>query len=359
MRDLTFIFVHGLSGWGSYDKRNRYLPYWGLRSGDLISFLRKEGFDCYAASVDPFGSAWDRACELYAQIAGSRTDYGEAHSKEFRHERFGRDFSSCPLIERWDEDTRLVLIGHSFGGATVRLLSELLANGDEKEKNSGAEDISPLFQGGMKERVFSIVALASPMNGTTAYDMYEDESFDIKSIKVPLISRFFGHMTSVGTEPKFDGRDRRDYADYDMHIDNAMKLNERMKPIPSVYYFSVPCSKSILQKDGTYKPDKKGMEPHFIKASILIGQYTGKTKGGFEVDKKWLENDGLVNTFSAKAPIGAPAKDFDKDCIEPGIWNILPVFNGDHMSLQGGLLKKTKSSFMFLDLMKVLQALYS
>ncbi len=49
MSQLTYAFVHGLYGWGSYDKRNRRLPYWGMRSGDLTARLRREGFDCYAA----------------------------------------------------------------------------------------------------------------------------------------------------------------------------------------------------------------------------------------------------------------------------------------------------------------------
>ena len=64
MSDLQFIFVHGLRGWGSYDAAYRRMPYWGMRDGDLMAFLRGQGFDCYAASVAPTGSAWDRACEL-------------------------------------------------------------------------------------------------------------------------------------------------------------------------------------------------------------------------------------------------------------------------------------------------------
>ena len=43
-----------------------------------MAFLREKGYDCHAASVSPTGSAWDRACELYAQLAGKRTDYGAA-----------------------------------------------------------------------------------------------------------------------------------------------------------------------------------------------------------------------------------------------------------------------------------------
>lgn len=49
--------------------------------------------------------------------------------------------------------------------------------------------------------------------------------------------------------------------------------------------------------------------------------------------------NGLVNTVSAKAPSHAPSKDFDKDSIEAGVWQIMPVYQGDHMSLQGGFFK--------------------
>ena len=54
---LTFVFVHGLSGWGSYDEACRRMPYWGMRGGDLIAFLRERGYACHAASVSPDGSA--------------------------------------------------------------------------------------------------------------------------------------------------------------------------------------------------------------------------------------------------------------------------------------------------------------
>ncbi|MBQ0071366.1 MAG: hypothetical protein KBS81_05860 [Spirochaetales bacterium] len=51
-----YIFVHGLSGWGSYDTVNKFLPYWGMRTGSLMNYLRKQSYDTYAASVAPEGS---------------------------------------------------------------------------------------------------------------------------------------------------------------------------------------------------------------------------------------------------------------------------------------------------------------
>ncbi len=43
------------------------MKYWGMQNGDLMKYLNSLGYDCYAASVAPTGSAWDRACELYAE----------------------------------------------------------------------------------------------------------------------------------------------------------------------------------------------------------------------------------------------------------------------------------------------------
>ena len=42
--ELQFVFVHGLSGWGSYDDLYRKMPYWGMRGGDLTAFLRGRDF---------------------------------------------------------------------------------------------------------------------------------------------------------------------------------------------------------------------------------------------------------------------------------------------------------------------------
>ena len=85
--DLQYIFVHGLSGWGRYDKIYRVAPYWGTRNGDLMEYLGEQGFRAHAASVDPIGSAWDRACELYAQLTGSVVDYGAEQHRETKQRR--------------------------------------------------------------------------------------------------------------------------------------------------------------------------------------------------------------------------------------------------------------------------------
>ncbi len=302
-----YIFVHGLMGWGQYDPHYKIMPYWGMFGGELMKKLNAKGYDCYAASVAGTASAWDRACELYAQLTGTVTDYGKAHSERCGHERYGKDFTGNALIEKWDAENKINLLGHSFGGATIRVFASLMAIGNEAEISAtDPDDISPFFTGGKEDWIYSLTSLAAPHNGTTAY-----ESSDTNT----------------------------DSAAYDMYIDNALELNKTLHTSDKTFYFSIPCSATNKNADGTYSTDKKIMEIIFQSSADEIGKLTGTTAGGYVFDETWQENDGLVNTISAMAPTSAPSAQFDSDNITKGVWNIMPTYRGDHMSLQGGFFK--------------------
>ena len=354
----TYVFCHGLNGCGQYDKEYQKKPYWGGSAGDVIAKLRSLGYDAYAASVSPQGSAWDRACELYAQIAGTRTDYGVSHSDEYRHERFGRDFTGNALIPTWNENTRLVLIGHSFGGVTIRLFAELLAHGDVVERAvTPAGDLSPLFAGGMGNRVHAIVTIAAPSNGTTAYDLAFDPKFDTKHVQVSLKHKLLDRLMKSRTKIKGDGRDERDWASFDMRVDNAQAINTRISLLPHVYYLSAACDATIPGKGGARVPDPTLAEPLFFKSSLLIGRYNGTTKAGQALDDEWHANDGLVNTVSARAPFGDPQQPLDRAHIAKGIWNVMPDVRANHSYFQGGYFKKQDPFPFFQDLMELLAGL--
>lgn len=305
--NYPYVFVHGLMGWGEYDAQYKLMPYWGMFGGELMKKLEKSGFDCYAASVSGTASAWDRACELYAQLTGTVTDYGKAHSEEHGHDRFGKDFTGKALVSDFDSEHKINILGHSFGGATIRVFATLMAKGDEAERNAtSADEISPLFTGGKADYIYSLTTLAAPSNGTTSY-----------------------------SSPAED----KDSAAYDMYIDNALALNEKMVTDENTYYFAIPCSATTKQEDGTYKADKKIMEGMFQSSADEMGAYTGVTEGGFVFDESWLENDGLVNTISAMAPSSAPSAQYEEGNVNPGVWTVMPTYRGDHMSLQGGMMK--------------------
>lgn len=356
--DVKYIFVHGLSGWGSYDRQYEFIPYWGMTGGDVIRYLNEKGYESYAPSVDPKGSAWDRACELYAQLNGTVVDYGAYHSAQAGHERFGKDYSKEPLLKDF-KDSKFAIVGHSFGGATIRLFSEILRNGSQEEiKNTDPDELSDFFKGGNGDGLVAVVTLAAPTNGTTAYDLYEDPDFDVSKVYVPdeYIKKSEA-MKNVST-PEYDGRQLWDYASFDMHIDNALALNEKITTFDDVYYFAYPCSSTRVDHNGELEPDPEITESMFLKGSTYMSRYTGKTAGGFVIDATWQDNDGLVNTVSAGAPIGEASLEYAKGQeLQPGVWNVMPTVTGDHMSLQGGLTKRVNVKPFYLELAKMIAGL--
>ena len=127
-QDDPVVFVHGLMGWGQRAGINAVIPYWGMTTGSLTSYLNSLGYETYSATVGPISSAWDRACELYAQLTGTTVDYGAAHAAAHDHARYGITYDQ-PLFSGWGTKRAVNLVGHSFGGATTRQFLELMANG--------------------------------------------------------------------------------------------------------------------------------------------------------------------------------------------------------------------------------------
>lgn len=334
--NYTYVFVHGLMGWGEYDFVYKLMPYWGMFGGDLMKYLRKQGFDAHGASVAGTASAWDRACELYAQLTGTVVDYGVAHSEKCGHDRFGTDYTGKALIEKWSAEDKINLLGHSFGGATIRTFAHLMAKGDADEIAATPEsEISPFFTGGKEDWIYSMTALAAPHNGTSSYNTGEIE------------------LDENGEEKIAD----YDTAAYDMYIDNALELNKKLTISDKTYYFSIPCSMTTQNGEGNWVPNESRMEGLFVDSSKAIGSFTGYTKGGFYIDESWQQNDGLVNTNSAKAPMYNASKDFDENNITKGVWNIMPVYDGDHMSLQGGMTKNNDVRLFYAEHLEMINKL--
>ena len=349
--DYTYVFVHGLSGWGEYDVYYKAFPYWGMLGGDLMEYLRARGIDAHAAKVAPTASAWDRACELYAQLTGTRTDYGKEHSERCHHARYGTDYSLCPLIENWNETDKINILGHSFGGATVLTLVKLLDEGSEAERAvTDPAELSGLFTGGKAGWIHSVTALSAPLNGTTAYEVKDEEN---KFTDVGVTTTFF----NTATIAPLDGRIDEDCAAYDMLVDTALEMVKGFRTLPDVYYFSIPCCLTDIDENGNSVPDTARMESMFTVSSREMGCYTGYTAGGYYLDETWQPNDGLVNTISARAPFGAPQRDLDENDIQPGIWNVFPTYRGDHMSLQGDLFKTNDVRQLYADLITMINGL--
>lgn len=388
--DAPFVFVHGLNGWGDADGINKIVSYWGATTGNLMKYLRSEGYECYAASLGPINSVWDRACDLYAQIIGATVDYGEAHSKEFNHARYGRTYHNA-LVPDWgklDEAGKIKqvhLIGHSYGGATVRMLVHLLTEGSAEERAVTPSDkISGLFTGGKSDWVKSTTAICTPHNSSTMY--YPLGAFGMVDVIAFMSYVFIGiagrgslngklidfHMEqyglsevpgSKGTTGLFKAirntlASEEDSCAHDLTPEGARKLNEVIEISEDVYYFSYPFS--------TTKPvPVLGIEVPTLKTNpiiSLIALMMGTVKfkdpdTGFVYDKEWLANDALVNTESSKYPLDEPFTEFNPQSINKGVWNVMPVTEGDHGDAIGLFADKTQTREFYLEMCEMLNEL--
>lgn len=401
--DYPTVMVHGLMGWGDEDLVNSIVPYWGMTAGNMETYLERKGYDIVVASVGPISSAWDRCCELFAQLTGSKVDYGAAHSDkctaeyaslgyDLSHSRWGRDYTGRPTVDNWGPiyengevtgwyDNKINLVGHSFGGPTIVEFLQLLAEGDEAERAWGKQQaalyggdwhdyISPLFWGDYDGEylVNSLTSLAGVLNGTTFISTCDDETAFLTELAVLLgnvlgvsdlgaIYDFqleqFGLTKIPGSDMKAEISrlkrsgfiDGSDQAWYDLSVAGCNELKQGWQTYDNVYYFSHSGDKTYKTIAGNRMPDPDMWLP-FQPFSAKIGRYVNRyefvltvdgTRYGY-IDASWKPNDGMVNSISARFPLGAAHKDYDENNIVPGVWNVYADEDIDHLMFSGGIL---------------------
>lgn len=367
--DYPYIFVHGMGGWGSDNEFYSLSPYWGgglgLNDTDLIKILNENGIEAYAPSVGPLSSAWDRACELYAQLTGTVVDYGEAHSSAHGHERYGFSYEGNAIMgEPWNLKDKINLVGHSFGGETVRLFTSLMAYGCEEEIAATGEDTSEFFKGG-HDAVHSCITLSSPHNGSQVANLIVDPQVTMLLISavINVVGCVFGNnflvfsfqLSQFGLTP---GQDEfralpnfkgiynfykyKDNCGYDMTLRGARELNEKIKLAPNTYYYSYTTAATREGLFGLQTP-LSSLNPIFYISSAMIGLSQGFTVDGIKMEGDWVLNDGIVPLASALYPLtdAETALDYEDaiaagEKIETGRWYYLDTMYGtDHFDFCG------------------------
>lgn len=324
-RQYPTFFCHGLLGWGYTDDIDSVMPYWGMGSGDLLSYLGNNGYDVHDLSVGSVSSAWDRACEMYAQITGTTVDYGQAHcnkenaeylsmaqsrgesTADLTHQRYGRSYSDA-LYPQWSAVNKINLVGHSFGGPTCELFINLLADGDPAEISwgnqqaalhggSASDYVSPFFLGGKAAWVNSLTTLASVLNGTTFISTCDTETTVLSDMCLglanaigvsPLNSIYDFQLEQFGitNQPGESGNaylscvlqsdflKGTDQAWYDLSIAGCNELNKRLKTYSNIYYFSYAGNMTHENwLTGNSVPNSSMFLP-FQPFSTKIGKYT-------------------------------------------------------------------------------------
>ena len=350
----TSVFVHGMYGWGENEGINKYIPYWGATTGSVTEYLNSIGCESYAASVGPASSAWDRACELYAQLTGSWVDYGKAHSAKRGHKQFGRNYEKA-ILPHWSAENKIHLIGHSFGGTTVRMLAHLLTHGAPEEVEASGENVSPRFKGGKGDWICSVTAICSPLNGTSAHDTVV--RYHLKNIlrygtylytgglgRSPLNGKLvdfhleqFGLTNTPGQKDSESFREAvkiinasDDHVEYDMSPEGSKLINERIKISPQICYFSYPYNSVRVTKNGkTHLPSYTKFPFLSLTSALMTNDMKRHIDEGDNTER--IYNDGLVDTFSATHPHTEPYCLWEEtDKVRPGVWHVMPITQGDH-----------------------------
>lgn len=340
------IFVHGLTGF-AYGELGSDVHYWGGVTQDIIGELNSRNYSSMEAVVSPFSSNWDRTCELYAYIKGGRVDYGEAHSKKFGHERYGRTYPG--IYPQWDGVSKIHLVGHSQGGTTSRLLDTLMRDGSLEEQNYVKEnggELSDLFLGG-KEWIGSITTIGSPHNGTQVgnlanlfvnpflygaaavansqtFNLSYDFKLDQWGLKQNPGESKAAYMRRVLNSKVWTAN--QDIVLHEFTPEASATLNSQTNLSDDVYYFSYAGSAT---KKGLFSNNYYPIST-MCAVYTFMGSYIGRT-GPLSM----RDNDSLVPVASARYPSNQPFKEVD-NTLDKGIWNVYPTIQGwEHMDFVG------------------------
>ena len=354
--NYPIVLVHGFIGWGADQKIGQFLPYYGMWNGNAKVAILEDGIPCFAPSVGPFSSMWDRACVLYAQLKGGRVDFGKVHSEKYGHDRYGDTYEA--LIPDWGELSengklkKISLIGHSFGGPTMRQFIHLLAEGSEEERaGTPADELSPLFEGGKAKWIHSCTSLSGTHNGATALESSAPVVNPIQYFLYGLgnvlsgtkIAKYYNWnldrfgISSADHHIKLNKEGLSKYVHmkmdnifYELSFDGAMEATKDFKPYDCIYYFSYP-AKRTKQHFGFLELPTRDMWLPARLASLSECLYKSMRFG-----KEWQPNDGFVNVMSTRGPLNEPKTDFvSNEESKPGIWNVMPVEWKDHLSYMG------------------------
>ena len=325
------VYVHGLMGWGEHDQIYSAVPYWGL-STDLMPYMTSKGYESYAASVGPLSSAWDRACELYAQLTGTTVDYGAAHAAEYGHARYGATYDK-PLF---DQPRRPQLRRRDDPPVPRHPRRRLCcrAGRGQGRRHGGL----PLLRG-RKGRLGLFP---------------DDAGCPAQRHDLPRVLRQHGAVCGRGLDRVLhsDFLSHNDNVFRDLTIDRALELNDDIEIQPNVYYFSYAGDKTRQSSATGERTSAVDMTPLFVPfANRMCSYYDQTTAGGFRIDKIWAPNDGLVNTVSALYPTDSAGRcltqsgktgyiqqdGYSNVNYQPGVWNVMPVRHYDHGNFIAGM----------------------
>jgi len=325
------------------------------------------------APVSCIASAHDRACEAFAFLTGTRTDYGEEHANEHGHDRFGPAYMT-PAFPDWSPMHPIIVFGHSAGGLAAMEFQHMVATG-RFSVNGVPTDA---------RWIKAVLTMQSPHKGTTGVEWVRAR-YSKDGVVMPSLS--LAHALSIicllytkfaprwladiyEIECPFSEAFRKDASFIDCFKNKDMWIGQRdtvlwdlnpkrvSAPLhPDIHYLSFVSNCTTFNADQGHAKPASTMFFVFRSVSRFIGKYkfdfshpwfeygrgdvdgyyTGDT--GYAVPSPdWHKNDGVVPIYSQIGPSGCKIVELDvgrsrPDDVVPGVFNVVRM-DGDHMRFQ-------------------------
>ena len=388
------VYLHGLMGFGEEDTVEKHFAYFGFANTTFFQHMEEKGYECYHPNIGPVNSAWDRVCILWAYLFGGRVDYGKVHAEKHGHARYGKYYPGVLKdLGQTEAHKKINLLGHSFGGPTVKMAVTLFAYGSEEERNgTPPEELSPLFAGGHGDLIHSVTTLAGVNNGTALASLFGKVPFSVVNYALMALVTLVGDtpftkfydfgasqwgimpfredvsgwhfqnpLKHIAAARAFDRNKTFDNINREMQIEVIQEaFNPAMKYPENVYYFAQRAIGTKPGRNGNPIPDRKAMSL----LCFIPGQITCRAmlprlaKYGLRSDPNWRACDGFVNLVGQSAPLDAKYEEADYDTdFKPGIWYNMPLERGDHIFWNGWLQPPEQYDALYTRMMDLYRSL--
>lgn len=348
------VLVHGIFGFGKGKLGG--MSYW--------AGAEKKDDRVLVPDLGSLTSVYDRARDLFYYLKGGTVDYGEEHSAQYGHARFGKTYEQGYYPE-WDENHPLHFVGHSAGVQVVRVLQQMLS----EKKFQGYENSSESW-------VLSVTSLSGALNGTTRVyldGMQPEDGKTIKPICLLQLCRVgviiydwldiawlknyynfgFDHFNMTWQKVGVSGLIEsllgnvgpfasEDWILPDLSLQVSVELNTKLQTFPNTYYFSYATRKTRKLFGVTIPSGLFGIHPLLSIRTLQMSQWCYPNNvplpyKGYK-DEDWQDNDGALNTISMlypRFPEPHPhcwlSPEFkDGHTLQPGVW-YYTIVEADHI----------------------------
>jgi len=142
-------------------------------------------------SLNPYGSNYDRAIQLFHEIKGEICYFGKKRNNESKKLEYDSSICIEGKYKEWNDQFPVHFVCFSMGGNTVRELMYLLEN-KKIPKFDNVSNEKQVYYDTNQNWIKSIITIASPLGGSSFYRELKDECVNNDLLSLKLVFPIIG-----------------------------------------------------------------------------------------------------------------------------------------------------------------------